>query len=145
MSDSEYISADEVNEVAKRYGISPKEAHDRIKLGTVVNNISFAEVAESLSGNYKPVEQHGDAVREPLHLAYDDMPFEALDRVAAIAYEGMRRYGKDNWCKGIPQSNCFNHAIEHLRKWEAGYSDEDHLAKAAWNILAMIALDRSSR
>lgn len=81
------------------------------------------------------------AQREQQKLAYYDMPFEALDRVARIAHEGMTRYGKRNWVQGIPADNFFDHAIEHLRKWRTGDLSEDHLAKAAWNILAMMATE----
>lgn len=81
------------------------------------------------------------AQREEQHLAYDNIPFEVLDRVAAIAYVGKLRYGVDNWRKGIPTENLFNHAIEHIRKYKCHDANEDHLAKAVWNLLVIMYQD----
>ena len=60
-----------------------------------------------------------------------------LRRLAETCAEGARKYGDHNWQKGIPASEMLNHAIRHTYLWLAGDATEDHLAHAAWNLLAV--------
>lgn len=60
-----------------------------------------------------------------------------LRRLAETCAEGARKYGDHNWKKGIPASVMLNHAIRHAYLWLAGDATEDHLAHAAWNLLAV--------
>lgn len=66
----------------------------------------------------------------------------ALSRVAAICAEGARKYGDFNWCKGMPVGETLNHAHRHLNIASNGGDIEGpptlHLAKACWNIFAVI-------
>lgn len=52
--------------------------------------------------------------------------------------EGAVKYGARNWLKGIPASDLINHAIRHIYLWLGGDMSEDHLAHAAWNLLAVM-------
>ena len=72
---------------------------------------------------------------------YLDGPLWALKRIGAITYEGMNRYGKRNWRKGMPVNETFNHIMNHLLLWAEGDRSEDHLAKAAWGIMVLIVED----
>jgi len=67
---------------------------------------------------------------------WDLIPFIGLLRLARTCAEGARRYGVGNWLRGIPIENLLDHAIRHLFFYIAGDRSEDHLAHAAWNILA---------
>lgn len=58
--------------------------------------------------------------------------FEALGQAFR---EGLTKYGPHNWRRGMPVSECLNHAIRHLLLWESGDREEDHLGHALWNIL----------
>lgn len=69
---------------------------------------------------------------------YDLLPFYALHRLAIHFENGARKYGDNNWRKGQPYRRYFSSAVRHLIKWSVGYSDEDHLAAAAWNIMCLI-------
>lgn len=69
---------------------------------------------------------------------YDLLPLYALHRLAIHFENGARKYGDDNWRKGQPYRRYFSSAVRHLVKWSVGYSDEDHLAAAAWNIMCLI-------
>jgi len=60
-----------------------------------------------------------------------------LRRLAATCAEGAKKYTDHNWKQGIPASNLINHALRHLFMWLQGDYSEDHLAHAAWNILAV--------
>lgn len=61
-----------------------------------------------------------------------------LRRLAETCAEGAAKYGDRNWEKGFPASSLMNHALRHLNLWLAGDASEDHLAHAAWNVLALM-------
>ena len=73
---------------------------------------------------------------------YDLIPPDALGRLAMIYTEGAEKYGERNWEKGIPFSNLYNHAMEHIRRWLEGDNSEDQLAKAAWGLFAMMHFEQ---
>ena len=60
-----------------------------------------------------------------------------LRRLAETCAEGACKYGDYNWTRGIPASVMLNHAIRHIYLYLAGDEGEDHLAHAAWNLLAV--------
>lgn len=67
---------------------------------------------------------------------WDLVPVVGLWRVARTCAEGAAKYGVGNWLHGIPISDLLNHAIRHIYLHLAGDQSEDHLAHAAWNLLA---------
>lgn len=70
---------------------------------------------------------------------YDLISPIGLRRIAETYAEGAKKYGDTNWQKGIPTRDLLNHALKHLQMWqEEKISGEDHLAHAAWNIIAMM-------
>lgn len=69
---------------------------------------------------------------------YDLLPAYAIGRIARHFENGARKYEDNNWRKGIPLTRFLDSALRHLFKFSEGYRDEDHLAAAAWNILALI-------
>jgi len=68
---------------------------------------------------------------------YDLITPIGLRRLAETCAEGAKKYGPYNWQRGIPASVMLNHAIRHIYLWLAGDNEEDHLAHACWNILAV--------
>lgn len=74
---------------------------------------------------------------------YDLISPLSLRRVARTCAEGAQKYGEHNWLKGIPASDLLNHALRHLELWWLGDQFEDHLAHAAWNILALIHFEET--
>lgn len=69
---------------------------------------------------------------------YDLMSPHALERIAMTCAEGANKYGEHNWTKGLPISSCINHALRHIVLYLAGDDAEDHLAHAAWNLMAVM-------
>lgn len=59
-----------------------------------------------------------------------------LRRVAETCREGELKYSAYNWEKGFPIDDLLNHTIAHIYKFLGGDRSEDHLAHAAWNLLA---------
>lgn len=52
--------------------------------------------------------------------------------------EGAKKYGVDNWKKGIP-TNCYiDSALRHFFKYLRGDNDEPHGRAFVWNLLACI-------
>lgn len=76
------------------------------------------------------------------------IPFHPLYRIGKIFIEGLR-YGKDNWKKGVNNSDYqeerLEHAMNHLFLWKEGDRTEDHLAKVAWFCLTQMDLERMEK
>lgn len=69
---------------------------------------------------------------------YDLISPIGLRRIAETYAEGSQKYGDHNWLKGMPASDLLNHALAHLNDFKRGDTSEDHLAHAAWNLIAMM-------
>lgn len=52
--------------------------------------------------------------------------------------EGAKKYGENNWQKGISISSYMNSAIRHFLKFISGWDDEPHDRAFVWNILCCI-------
>lgn len=86
---------------------------------------------------------YGDngAIREPTvdKGRFDAISPFALERIAKRCEFGGRKYGDpNNWKKGMPFSRYLDSALRHLNQFHMGLTDEDHLAAAAWNIMAIM-------
>lgn len=68
----------------------------------------------------------------------DLLPPAALLRVAKHFEAGAVKYGDRNWELGIPMHSFVDSGIRHLLKYMDGWTDEDHLCAAAWNILCAL-------
>ena len=61
-----------------------------------------------------------------------------LHRLGIWLAMGARKYGERNWEKGIPSSRCYASLMRHLNQYARAERDEDHLAAAAFNLMALI-------
>ena len=52
--------------------------------------------------------------------------------------EGAKKYGENNWQKGIPESSYIDSAVRHYLKWLRGDNDERHDRAFVWNIMCLI-------
>lgn len=80
------------------------------------------------------------AMREPStgKGRYDLITPFGLERLARWYELGAQKYSDRNWEKGIPFSRYFDSAMRHMNKYMMGMKDEDHLAAACWNLLAIM-------
>jgi hypothetical protein len=69
---------------------------------------------------------------------YDLVSPFALRRLAGVYERGAKKYDARNWEKGQPFSRFLDSAKRHLECFHMGWTDEDHLAQAAWNIFAIM-------
>ena len=61
-----------------------------------------------------------------------------LLEVAKHFEEGAKKYGENNWQKGIPVHCYIDSAIRHYLKWLRGDKDEPHDRAFVWNIMCCI-------
>lgn len=52
--------------------------------------------------------------------------------------EGAKKYGENNWQKGLPINCYIDSAVRHYLKWLRGDEDEPHDRAFVWNILCCI-------
>lgn len=52
--------------------------------------------------------------------------------------EGARKYGPNNWRKGLPVTCYVDSAIRHYLKYRRGDKDENHNRAFVWNVMACI-------
>lgn len=63
---------------------------------------------------------------------------DMLLEVAVHFEEGAKKYGENNWQKGLPVSCYVDSAIRHYLKYMRGDTDERHDRACAWNLLCCI-------
>ena len=51
---------------------------------------------------------------------------------------GAKKYGENNWKKGIPVDVYIDSAVRHYLKWRNGDKDEPHDRAFMWNIICLI-------
>ena len=52
--------------------------------------------------------------------------------------EGCKKYGENNWQKGIPTHCYIDSAVRHYLKWLRGDKDEPHDLAFCWNLICCI-------
>ena len=67
----------------------------------------------------------------------DLLPACVLLRLAKHYERGAERYGPYNWKQGIPCHSFVDSALRHLFKYMDGWTDEDHLIAAIWNLCGL--------
>ena len=73
----------------------------------------------------------------PAMLEYYILPSMFLE-VSKHFEEGAKKYGENNWQKGIPTHCYVDSAVRHYLKYLRGDTDEPHDRAFVWNILCCI-------
>lgn len=76
----------------------------------------------------------GDFLDVSTYTCWSDLFLE----VAKHFEEGAKKYGENNWQKGIPTHCYIDSAVRHYLKWLRGDTDEPHDRAFCWNILCCI-------
>lgn len=76
---------------------------------------------------------------------YDLLPAAAIRRLAGVFERGAKKYSPKNWTKGMDFSRCMDSALRHTFQYMEGYRDEDHLAQAVFNLLALIEFEEQMK
>ena len=61
-----------------------------------------------------------------------------LLEVAKHFEEGAKKYGENNWQKGLPVNCYIDSAVRHYLKWLRGDNDEPHDRAFVWNLICCI-------
>ena len=71
-------------------------------------------------------------------MAYDGSPETMILEASKHFEEGAKKYGENNWQKGLP-ANCYiDSAIRHYLKYRRGDKDEPHDRAFVWNIMCCV-------
>lgn len=69
--------------------------------------------------------------------SFTDWPTMFLE-VSKHFEEGAKKYGENNWQKGIPVNCYIDSAVRHYLKWLRGDTDEPHDRAFVWNLMCCI-------
>lgn len=69
---------------------------------------------------------------------YDDIDPTMFLEVAKHFEEGAKKYGENNWQKGLPVHCYIDSAVRHYLKWLRGDKDEPHDRAFVWNLMCCI-------
>lgn len=78
------------------------------------------------------------AIGHFVETAYGNGDITMLLEVAKHFEEGAKKYGENNWQKGIPVKCYIDSAIRHYLKWLRGDTDEPHDRAFVWNLMCCI-------
>lgn len=73
---------------------------------------------------------------------FDLVSPELLFRLTHWLELGAKKYSDRNWENGMPISRCMDSGMRHLTKYLDGWDDEDHLAAAVFNIMAIMHFEK---
>ena len=79
--------------------------------------------------------QHLQQALECADGMFKDDLYTMFLEVAKHFEEGAKKYGENNWQKGIPVRCYIDSAIRHYLKWIRGDKDEPHDRAFCWNII----------
>lgn len=109
------------------------------------------ELLEPVSSEKGNSEKEGKSVKNDIiddKLRWDLLPMEEIEDIVKVYHAGAKKYGPNNWQNldnGINRYRAASqrHMMEYLR---GNKIDEEtgcyHLAQCAWNIIAMLYLDK---
>ena len=114
-------------------------------IGEMLNNHYDSFYGEPLFA-IENFQKHGCMAHLPRALkcfmSLEEHPFDSLSdmflEVSKHFEEGAKKYGENNWQKGIPTHCYIDSAVRHYLKWLRGDSDEPHDRAFVWNILCCI-------
>lgn len=72
---------------------------------------------------------------------YDLVSPLAMRKLALVYERGGHHRGDRNWEKGFPLSRCLDSALRHIYQYLEGMRDEEHIAQAIWNLVALIHIE----
>ena len=76
-------------------------------------------------------------------LQLDLVPVNSINEIAKIFEHGLKKYGKNNWKKGIKHSRLYSAALRHIFSWWNGNDNDDesglpHLYHAIVNLIMIM-------
>ena len=106
---------------------------DKNPTSTILGNISRFMTNNDLDCLFKCLNVFINDIRVKF-----DSPYTMFLEVAKHFEEGAKKYGENNWQKGIPVRCYIDSAIRHYFKWLRCDHDEPHDKAFCWNIICAI-------
>lgn len=78
------------------------------------------------------------AILESINILGFKTTESAMLEVSKHLEEGAKKYGENNWQKGIPVHTYIDSGVRHYLKYLDGYTDEPHGRAVIWNLLCAI-------
>ena len=123
----------------ERFDYASGSVHSHVYIGS---DASSAQIEEDAVEGGKVYYSTGATRSSDVEgLRYDLITPYGMRALARIYCEGGKIHGDRNWENGQPESAVLTHAFDHLMKYmqgERGVAREDHLAKMAWAMFALI-------
>lgn len=137
---------EEIANIISRIGLTLNDVLSRVRLILFLRNTTmclrtaFSEDPKIDDGGERISYGERKAVREPStgKGRFDLITPFGLERLAKWYELGAKKYSDRNWEKGLPFSRYFDSAMRHMTKFIMGRTDEDHLAAAVWNLMAIM-------
>lgn len=79
-----------------------------------------------------------DALRGLCDRAFRGDKADMMLQLSQHMEDGAKKYGENNWQKGIPVRAYLDSALRHYFKWLRYDDDEPHHRACAWNLMCMI-------
>ena len=79
-----------------------------------------------------------DAIKSFCFYYFSECEASLMLEVSIHFEEGAKKYGDNNWRKGIPAHCYIDSAVRHYLKWIRDDNDEHHDRAFAWNLLCCI-------
>ena len=97
----------------------------------IIGSISGFKKSNNVNALYTALDVFAEA-------AYGNSLETMLLEVGKHFEEGAKKYGENNWQKGIEPKYYVDSAIRHYLKWRRGDKDEPHDRAFVWNIMCCI-------
>lgn len=113
----------------------------------------FVDTAETYSvlyslGEYqdnKKEEHIIEAIKNFITKYYDNNSYTAFLELAKHFEEGAKKYGENNWQKGLPEWCYLDSAVRHYLKFKRGDTDEPHDKAFLWNLICLLWTTRKNK
>lgn len=135
-SDGNPTAVRDIQEGKGRCDLMPLEViHDALIYCGINDRVMFALAAYKKDGNTNWLFKALVLFAEK---AYNNSLPTMFLEVAKHFEDGAKKYGENNWQKGIPTSCYMSSAIRHYLKYLRGDNDEPHDRAFVWNIMCCI-------
>lgn len=112
------------------------------EVSILLTKTNYDNVGEILRSIYEFINHHDDLYLYESIMLFSELRWENIEtcilEVAKHYEDGARKYGDNNWRKGIPVSRYIDSGVRHLLKYYRGDNDEPHDRAFVWNMLGAI-------
>lgn len=103
---------------------------DDLSFDSIIYNIHRFQRTDDTEYLYQAIDSFNDVTRHNM--------VTTLIEVSKHFEDGAKKYGENNWQKGIPVSCYIDSAVRHYLKWLRGDEDEPHDRAFVWNLMCCI-------